>query len=73
MKTLSLIIGNNEYYEGAKLTNAINDAVSINQVFERLGFDIISKYDCKADDYSVLLSEFEERIVNYDEIGRAHV
>lgn len=66
MKTLSLIIGNNEYYEGAKLTNAINDAVSINQVFERLGFDIISKYDCKADDYSVLLSEFEERIVNYD-------
>jgi hypothetical protein len=66
MKTLALIIGNNEYYEGAKLKNAINDAVSINQVFERLGFDIISKYDCKAADYSVLLSKFEERIINYD-------
>jgi hypothetical protein len=66
MKTLALIIGNNEYYEGAKLTNAINDAVSINQVFERLGFDIISKYDCKAVDYSDLLSKFDSRLKDYD-------
>ena len=43
MKTIALVIGNNEYYEGAKLTNAINDAVSIHKVFERLSFDIISK------------------------------
>ena len=66
MKTLALIIGNNEYNEGAKLTNAINDAVSIKQVFERLSFDIISKNDCKAVDYSDLLSEFDSRITNYD-------
>lgn len=66
MKTLALIIGNNEYNEGAKLTNAINDAVSIKQVFERLGFDVISKNDCKAVDYSDLLSEFDSRITNYD-------
>ncbi|MBC8489994.1 MAG: caspase family protein [Bacteroidetes bacterium] len=66
MKTLALVIGNNEYYEGAKLTNAINDAVSINQVFERLGFDIIFKCDCNANDYSELLADFESRIQNYD-------
>lgn len=66
MKTLALIIGNNEYNEGAELTNAINDAVSIKQVFERLGFDVISKNNCKAEDYSDLLSEFDSRIKDFD-------
>lgn len=66
MKTLALIIGNNEYHEGAKLANAINDATSINQVFERLGFDVISKYDCTASDCSDLLADFENKIANYD-------
>jgi uncharacterized caspase-like protein len=66
MRTLALIIGNNEYYEGAKLTNAVNDAISINQVFERLGFDIIFKCDCMAESYSDLLAEFADRIQNYD-------
>jgi len=66
MKTLALIVGNNEYHESAKLTNAVNDAISIHQVFERLGFDLLSKNDCKADDFGNLLSEFEKRIADYD-------
>ena len=66
MKTLALIIGNNEYYEGAKLTNAINDAKSIQKIFESFGFDIISKFDCKSSEYGDLLSAFEDRLDNYD-------
>lgn len=66
MKTLALVIGNNEYYEGAKLTNAVNDAMAISEVFERLGFDVLTKYNCTAQDCCDLLADFENRIVNYD-------
>lgn len=66
MKTLALIIGNNEYYEGARLDNAVNDATSIKKEFERLGFEIIFKCDCSSDDYTELLTEFEEKISNFD-------
>lgn len=66
MKTLALIIGNNEYHESASLTNAVNDAVAIYEVFERLGFDIIVKYNCTAKDYCDLLADFEKRISGYD-------
>tara|TARA_B110000908_G_C10177006_1_gene413696 strand:+ start:65 stop:1270 length:1206 start_codon:yes stop_codon:yes gene_type:complete len=66
MKTLALIIGNNEYHEGAKLDNAVNDATSIYKEFTRLGFDTIFKCNCNSEDYSKLLMEFEERIVEFD-------
>lgn len=36
MKTLALVIGNNEYHESAKLNNAVNDATSIKNEFEKL-------------------------------------
>jgi hypothetical protein len=66
MKTLALIIGNNEYYEGAKLDNPINDSRGIKDVFSRLGFDIIYKENCLAGDITEILLEFEKRIVEYD-------
>jgi len=66
MKTLALIIGNNDYFEGAKLDNAVNDATSINKEFKRLGFETIFKCNCKAEDYSTLLAEFEEKISEFD-------
>lgn len=66
MRTLAVIIGNNNYHEGAKLTNANNDAICIKQVFERLGYDIIDKLDCSSSDYIDILSEYEERIKDYD-------
>ncbi|WP_299840272.1 caspase family protein [uncultured Tenacibaculum sp.] len=66
MKTIALIIGNNEYHDSAKLDNAINDATSINKEFERLGFTTIFKCDCKSTDYPLLLSDFEKRIPEFD-------
>ena len=41
MKTLALVIGNDNYYDKYKLDNALNDAHSIKQVFEKLGYDVI--------------------------------
>ncbi|PRY31038.1 caspase domain-containing protein [Spirosoma oryzae] len=36
MKTLALVIGNDDYYKKHKLENAVNDAISVKDVFERL-------------------------------------
>lgn len=66
MRTLALVIGNNEYFEGTKLTNAVSDATGMFQIFERLGYDTIFRINCVAKDYSELLEEFEKRIVEYD-------
>ena len=66
MKTLCLIIGNNEYFEDSKLTNAVGDAIGMAQIFERLGYDNILKTNCVANDYTLLLAEFENRIKEYD-------
>lgn len=66
MKTLALIIGNNEYYEGHKLGNAVNDATSIKNEFEKLGYDIMFTTDGNSQDIVTILTEFEERIKDYD-------
>jgi hypothetical protein len=66
MKTLAIVIGNNNYYGNAKLENAVNDANSIAEVFKRLGYDVIYKHDCTTNNYIDLLDEFDKRIKNYD-------
>lgn len=66
MKTLAVIIGNNKYHGSAELENAKNDAISIQEVFESLGYDVIVRLDCTADDYTETLTAFAERIKEYD-------
>jgi hypothetical protein len=66
MKTLALVIGNNNYYPKYILDNPINDAAGIKQVFEKLGYDVIFKTDGNSQNIVDLLTEFEERIKNYD-------
>lgn len=67
MRTLAFVIGNNDYLEErAKLANAVNDATEISKVFERLGYDIISGYDCNTEMVCNLLAEYDSKINNYD-------
>jgi len=66
LKTLALVIGNNNYSKNAKLENAINDAKAMASVFEKLGYDVIFKEDITSNNCSELLSQFEEKINNYD-------
>jgi uncharacterized caspase-like protein len=66
MKTLAVILGNNNYYENAKLENAVNDSNEIASVFQRLGYDAIHKNDCSMNECVEILTEFERRISSYD-------
>lgn len=66
MKTLALVIGNNDYESSAKLTNAENDANSIAKIFTKLQYDVILRTNCKSDQYSEILEEFENKISDYD-------
>lgn len=67
MKTLTITIGNNNYCEAsARLDNAINDAQAMSNVFSRLGYDVLHKEDCNINDYIELLTEFDQKIQEYD-------
>lgn len=66
MKTLALVIGNNDYYSGSELENAVNDATAMGDIFQRLGMDVRVKLNCVQEDIPELLIEFESRIENYD-------
>jgi len=66
LRTLALVIGNNNYSKNAKLENAINDAKAMLSVFEKLGYDVIFKEDITSNNCSELLLQFEEKINEYD-------
>lgn len=62
MKTLALVLGNNNYHDSAKLINAINDAKGIADIFERLGYDVILKTDFNRDECGDILSELKTKL-----------
>jgi len=66
MKTLAIVIGNNNYYRGAELAYAVSDAKAMANVFERLGYDLIKSYDIKPADCETLMREIDARIGDYD-------
>jgi hypothetical protein len=66
MKTLALVIGNNNYLGNSKLDNAINDALGISEIFKKLNYEVIYKENCNSSDYGDILSEFEGKIANFD-------
>lgn len=66
MNVLAVVIGNNQYPDPDKLTNAVNDAKAIEKVFVRLGYKVISSYDCDNKAYDQILRDFENELPNYD-------
>lgn len=62
MKTLALVLGNNNYHDSAKLINAINDAKGVADIFERLGYDVILKTDFNRDECGDILSELKTKL-----------
>lgn len=66
MKVLAVVIGNNKYYEPDELKNAVNDAKSMEDVFHRLGYSVISAYDCNTDKYAEILKKFNQDLSKYD-------
>ena len=66
MKTLAVVTGNNNYFKGAELVNAVNDANALAESFKKLKYDVICKTNCSINDYIELLTELEAKIVDYD-------
>lgn len=66
MKVLAVVIGNNKYYEPDDLKNAVNDAKAMEDVFHRLGYSVISAYDCNTDKYAEILKKFDQDLSQYD-------
>ncbi len=66
MKTLAVVIGNNNYYADAKLDNAINDAKGMADIFAKLGYTILFGQDTKIEDCTTILYEFEKQLPSYD-------
>ncbi|MBP1168017.1 hypothetical protein JOE44_004901 [Chryseobacterium sp. PvR013] len=66
MKTLAIVIGNNEYHKGATLDNAVNDATAISEIFKRLRFDVELLTDITKDDIPNILDGLIAKIDDYD-------
>ena len=60
MKTLALVLGNNDYHDSAKLINAVNDAKEIADVFKRLGYEVILRINQKTQDYEEILENIKK-------------
>lgn len=65
MKVLAVVIGNNNYYDPDKLKNAVNDAKAMEEVFQRLGYTVLSGYDCDNKKYEDILRAFDQELPKY--------
>lgn len=66
MKVIAVVIGNNNYYDPYRLNNAVNDAKSMEEIFLRLGYTVLSGYDCDNKQYEDLLRRIESELPQYD-------
>lgn len=66
MNVLAIIIGNNDYPEPDKLTNAIADAKAMCDVFQRLGYHAIPFFDFRNKDIPVIMEMIEKELPRYD-------
>lgn len=66
MRTLAVVIGNNDYFAGCELTNAVGDANAIADVFRRLGYNVMHNINLNTVGSEGLLQEFARKIGEYD-------
>ncbi|KRD06336.1 hypothetical protein ASE21_19390 [Flavobacterium sp. Root901] len=66
MKVLAIVVGNNKYFEGCELDNAINDAQGIADIFSRLGYEVLFWNDINTDGIIEILEQYEKRINEFD-------
>lgn len=66
MNVLAIIIGNNDYPDPDKLTNAIADARAMCDVFQRLGYQTISFFNFRQADIPDIMETIEKELPRYD-------
>lgn len=66
MKTIAVVVGNNEYEEKTRLKNAVNDAKGMSDVFSRLGYETLTVLDGNISELCQLLEDFKTKINDFD-------
>ncbi len=67
MKSLALVIGNNDYECTTKLNNAVKDAQDVRSKLENLGFDVSLSTDFKHSQFGSIISEYKNKILSTKE------
>lgn len=65
-KRIALVIGNSNYLHGGKLFNPLNDAKSMKDVLEKLGFNVLEYEDCDQETMKRAIDNFGEKIKHCD-------
>lgn len=65
-KRLALIIGITDYQFASKLKNPINDAISMNSVLSKLGFETVMLKNPTYKNFKLALNEFGEKLNRFD-------
>ena len=66
-KRLALVIGNANYDKDDALKNPVNDALLMQETFQKLGFEVILKTDIQTYvDFIDVIDDFNRRRENYD-------
>ena len=66
MKTLAIIIGNNNYFSGNELTNAENDAKEVAKTFEEFNYDTKLFLNINRIQISEILQLYKDILKDYD-------
>ena len=66
MKSIALVIGENNYLSQSPLPQAGKDAIDISDALRRLGYDVVCRIDCNQHDMSTAIADFQDDAKNYE-------
>ena len=66
MKSIALVIGENNYLHQQPLPPTAKDANDISEALRRLGYDVACYVDCNQHDLSTAIADFQDEAENYE-------
>lgn len=63
---LALVIGNADYVYGGTLNNPVNDARSMSEALQKVGFDVLKYENLNQKDMKKAIDDFGTQLYNYD-------
>ena len=66
MRSIALVIGENNYLHQQPLPPTEKDANDISEALRRLGYDVACYVDCNQHDLSTAIADFQDEAENYE-------
>ncbi len=66
MKSIALVIGENNYLQQQSLSETEKDAKDISEALGRLGYDVQTYVDCNQHDMSTAIADFQDQAEKYE-------